>query len=418
MCACSRRGGSIWTRRREPFCAATVGRSLPETRCRPAAISTRPICSRSRKPPSLQSVIETGVRVRSVSRRGIDKLVTRGRSDHPFRLAVEPANGSSRIDLARAVIDASGTWATSQPARRFRHSGARRGEKFRSYRLWNSRRARGGPRRIMPGVACWSSAAVIRRRTRCSTSRGWLNSDQATRLTWALRNTSPARVFGGARADKLAARGKLGEDLKRLVESGRLQLVTGFRTERVEEDGGALIVSGIGPAGPVALAPADRIIVATGQRPDLALTRELRLDLDPWLECPRALGPMIDPNLHSCGTVPPHGIQAARASGAGLFRGRHQELRARADLPDGDRLRAGPLGRGASGGRRGGSRRRPSRASGDRRLLDQSSRQSETQKPPAAAAPLRSRPMRAAPTTRQPRPAAATAAAADRHGSR
>ena len=55
------------------------------------------------------------------------------------------------------------------------------------------------------------------------------------------------------------------------------------------------------------LGPFDRIIAATGQRPDLALTRELRLDLDPWLESARALGPMIDPNLHSCGSVRPHG---------------------------------------------------------------------------------------------------------------
>jgi hypothetical protein len=47
--------------------------------------------------------------------------------------------------------------------------------------------------------------------------------------------------------------------------------------------------------------------VATGQRPDPMMTRELRLELDPWLECTRALGPLIDPNLHSCGTVPPHG---------------------------------------------------------------------------------------------------------------
>jgi hypothetical protein len=39
------------------------------------------------------------------------------------------------------------------------------------------------------------------------------------------------------------------------------------------------------------------IFVATGQRPDLALTRELRLDLDPWLESPRALAPEIDPNV-------------------------------------------------------------------------------------------------------------------------
>jgi hypothetical protein len=30
------------------------------------------------------------------------------------------------------------------------------------------------------------------------------------------------------------------------------------------------------------------------------MTRELRLDFDPWLESSRALGPSIDPNLHSC----------------------------------------------------------------------------------------------------------------------
>ena len=55
------------------------------------------------------------------------------------------------------------------------------------------------------------------------------------------------------------------------------------------------------------IGPVDRIIAATGQRPDLSLTRELRLDLDPWLESTKALGPLIDPNEHSCGSVPPHG---------------------------------------------------------------------------------------------------------------
>ncbi|MBI3347371.1 MAG: flavoprotein, partial [Burkholderiales bacterium] len=51
----------------------------------------------------------------------------------------------------------------------------------------------------------------------------------------------------------------------------------------------------------------DEIICATGQRPDLAPTADLRLKLDPWLESTEALGPLIDPNLHSCGTVRPHG---------------------------------------------------------------------------------------------------------------
>jgi hypothetical protein len=36
--------------------------------------------------------------------------------------------------------------------------------------------------------------------------------------------------------------------------------------------------------------------------------RELRLALDPVVEAPVALAPLIDPNLHSCGTVPPHGF--------------------------------------------------------------------------------------------------------------
>ena len=51
----------------------------------------------------------------------------------------------------------------------------------------------------------------------------------------------------------------------------------------------------------------DRIIVATGFRPDSSLTSELRLDLDSVVEAPSKLAPLIDPNLHSCGSVPPHG---------------------------------------------------------------------------------------------------------------
>ena len=52
---------------------------------------------------------------------------------------------------------------------------------------------------------------------------------------------------------------------------------------------------------------ADEIVVATGFRPDLSFLREVRLDLDPALECAAMLGPLIDPNVHSCGTVRPHG---------------------------------------------------------------------------------------------------------------
>ncbi|WP_376746550.1 hypothetical protein [Corynebacterium dentalis] len=36
------------------------------------------------------------------------------------------------------------------------------------------------------------------------------------------------------------------------------------------------------------------------------MPREIRLDLDPVVEAPRELGPLIDPEFRSCGTVAPH----------------------------------------------------------------------------------------------------------------
>src|SRR3546814_7035408 len=76
---------------------------------------------------------------------------------------------------------------------------------------------------------------------------------------------------------------------------------------RIEAAGTALAVTLMQPDGTAEVVRVDRIIVATGLRPDLEMLRELRLDLDPATESPRVLAPLIDPNLHSCGTVRPHG---------------------------------------------------------------------------------------------------------------
>ena len=65
----------------------------------------------------------------------------------------------------------------------------------------------------------------------------------------------------------------------------------------------------------------------TGFRPDLSWLSELRLDLDPVLQAPRALAPLIDPNVHSCGTVHPHGAAGAGPARAGGVPGRDEELR-------------------------------------------------------------------------------------------
>jgi hypothetical protein len=53
----------------------------------------------------------------------------------------------------------------------------------------------------------------------------------------------------------------------------------------------------------------DEVVVLTGFRPDLSWLSELRLELDATLQAPRELAPLIDPNVHSCGTVYPHGVK-------------------------------------------------------------------------------------------------------------
>jgi hypothetical protein len=52
----------------------------------------------------------------------------------------------------------------------------------------------------------------------------------------------------------------------------------------------------------------DEVVALTGFRPDLASLSEIRLELDPVLQAPVKLAPLIDPNVHSCGTVYPHGV--------------------------------------------------------------------------------------------------------------
>ena len=256
--------------------------------------------------PPMRAVIETGARVHDVTRDGIDKVASKGRGDHPFALTIHAADGSSRIDLARAVIDASGTWSNPNPASA---SGTPAiGEVMFADRIvygvpdvLGRDRATYAHQRVLVIGGGHSAANVLLDLAKLA------ETDLRTNVIWAVRAADLSRVFGGGGADKLPARGKLGEDMRHLVEHGRLTLALGFSVERIDRQGDGLVVSERAAQDPRTLGPVDRIIVCTGQRPDLVMTRELRLDLDPWLESSRALGPMIDPNLHSCGTVPPHG---------------------------------------------------------------------------------------------------------------
>ncbi|UVK37984.1 flavoprotein [Mesorhizobium sp. AR10] len=255
--------------------------------------------------PQLAPSIETGARVVGISRWGADKVRSKGRETRPFMLVVETANGKRR-DSARAVVDASGTWQMPNPL------GAG-GIAAEGESEFTDRIAYGIPDILDRDRAVYAGRTTLVAGSGHSAANALLDLarladvEPGTAFTWVTRGTDLVRIYGGGDADQLPARGELGADVRDLAESGRATLVTGFAAVAIRMADGRLIVEGETKEGLRQVGPVDRIIAATGQRPDLSLTRELRLDLDPWLESVKALGPLIDPNEHSCGDVPPHG---------------------------------------------------------------------------------------------------------------
>jgi len=282
------------------------GWEMPEPETFPTA---NELVARYLKPlanlPELAPSIETGARVVGISRWGADKVVSKQRETRPFMLVVETADGTRR-DSARAVIDASGTWRTPNPL----GAGgiAAEGEEECADRI-----AYGIPDILGRDRALYAGRTTLVAGSGHSAANALLDLarladvEPDTAFIWVTRGTDLVRIYGGGDADQLPARGELGADVRDLAESGRVTLVTGFATTAIRMVDGRLIVDGETKDGLRLIGPVDRIIAATGQRPDLTLTRELRLDLDPWLESVKALGPLIDPNEHSCGDVPPHG---------------------------------------------------------------------------------------------------------------
>ncbi|RUY94950.1 flavoprotein, partial [Mesorhizobium sp. M7A.F.Ca.CA.002.15.1.1] len=128
-----------------------------------------------------------------------------------------------------------------------------------------------------------------------------------TEIFWALRHASIERFLGGGLNDQLPERGALGLAAWQAMADGRLNMLTGFAVDRIETQGEKLAVDAHLAGKPFSMA-VDRIVVTTGFRPDLSFLGEIRIALDPVVEAPPALAPLIDPNFHSCGTVPAHGI--------------------------------------------------------------------------------------------------------------
>ncbi|MFJ2477683.1 NAD(P)-binding domain-containing protein [Streptomyces sp. NPDC087659] len=250
--------------------------------------------------------VRFGARVTGVSRLGRDRVVDADRERQPFTVHLAHADGTEERITARAVIDASGTWATPGPlgGDGLPALGERTAADRISYRVPDLRddavRARYAGRRtavIGSGASAFTALAQL---------ADLATDAPGTHAVWILRRGISGSTFGGGEADQLPARGALGLAAKAAVDEGHADAVTGFRTDAIERDadGRLVLVAEDGRR----LEPVDEAIVLTGFRPDLTFLTELRLALDERLQAPVELAPLIDPNVHSCGTVYPHGV--------------------------------------------------------------------------------------------------------------
>jgi thioredoxin reductase len=251
--------------------------------------------------PKIGAAIRLHSKVAAISREGIDKMTSTGRADRPFDLRVLTPEGLESV-RARAVIDASGTWRSPNPLGA--DGLAAVGEAEAADRIFygipdilgRHRKRYAGRRVLMVGRGHSAFNALLDLMT--------LNDQEpTTQILWATRKVLTPLALGGGDGDALPERAKLGEQVQSLILDAKLVPLESFAIQRVSIEHDAVRVEA--KDGRTVLV--DEIVCATGYRPDLSLTSELRLKLDEIVEAPISLAPLIDPNVHSCGTVPPHG---------------------------------------------------------------------------------------------------------------
>ncbi|WP_137157502.1 NAD(P)-binding domain-containing protein [Rhizobium sp. FKL33] len=254
------------------------------------------------KVPRIAQGLKLGATVTAITRKGLSKVGSKNRDAAPFVVRYEQ-DGIEKNVLA--VIDASGTWGQPNPL------GVDGliipGEGSFSYLSYGipdvvgARRSEfAGKRTLVVGSGHSAINVAI-------ALMELQDADPATEIFWALRHDGVDCLLGGGLNDKLPERGALGLAAKQAMEDGRLNMLTSFSADSIMTDGGPTVLAQAG--GERIQLSIDQIVVTTGFRPDFGFLRELRVEVDPVVEAPPALAPLIDPNLHSCGTVPPHGVE-------------------------------------------------------------------------------------------------------------
>ncbi|WP_063860346.1 MULTISPECIES: NAD(P)-binding domain-containing protein [unclassified Paenibacillus] len=260
--------------------------------------------------PEIKPYLYLNTKVIAVSRKGLSKVKTHGRKDLPFVLHVEK-NGERILIEAKAVIDASGTWSNPNPI-------ISEGIWTTEEQALNKQIYYGIPDVLGKHKERYSGKKVIVVGSGHSAINTLLELGKlkeqvrSTEIVWILRKSRLDDVYGGQEQDQLPARGELGTRIQKLVDSGKVKVLTPFHIQELKQEKDKMVVIGSLNGLLVHLDAVDEIVSNTGSRPDLSFLREVRVIADPTLESVMELAPLIDPNVHSCGTVRPHGEKELR----------------------------------------------------------------------------------------------------------
>ena len=260
--------------------------------------------------------IRTGAEVIGVTREGMDRTRTARRAATPFAVRIRTVNGEVEDIAARAVIDASGTYLSpnSLSSSGLDLLGMSEIADHVTPALpdvLGRDRAKFAGRRVTVVGAGHSAANTLLALVQLA------REEAGTRVTWLIRNAKAVRVSSSP-DDELVDRAHLGSRVDRAVEHGDITLVDGFEIVRAHLGDDAVQLVGH-RRGELVAHDTDIVVNATGFRPDLQMLREIRLELDEIVEAPKRLAPLIDPNVHSCGTVEPHGFRELTHPEQGFF---------------------------------------------------------------------------------------------------
>lgn len=255
--------------------------------------------------PKIKPFIHANAKVLSISRKGIRKIKTAGRERQPFVIRVYESK-EIKAYQASVVIDASGTWFNPSPigADGVPAIGERENGDRITYRI---------PDILEKDREIYANKTVVVVGAGHSAINSLLDLASLqekyplTKLHWVLHKENMDEIYGGKEEDALKARGALGIRIENLVQSGVLEIHNPYSIEEIGRKKGRLNIKGVVGGISHTIAQVDEIIANTGARPDVLLSRELRVQYDPALESVPALASLIDPNIHSCGTVRPHG---------------------------------------------------------------------------------------------------------------